>query len=188
LQVGFIPRMLAFGAWPVSPFVDKSLLTAVAGMPYEHLAHRRMEREIVCRKFPRLAVLPLDRNSYDTSPVLRLKCLFQKNGLEAADILTLLKGHAAGKWSWWFGAAAHRRSGKDRRFYYQTFDINGDAWRTFRRTAEPYRRRVENFLDAKTLHELWPDPSATVRVKNGITDTQALKVLLGFAVWTEQNL
>jgi len=188
LQVGFIPRMLAFGSWPVLPFVDKALLTAVAGMPYDHIAHRRMEKEIVCRKYPALAVLPLDRNNYNTSPVLGLKQALRERGLSLPQAWTLVSEYTRGRCREKVQSLRSKGGKTDRRFYYQTFDVNSPAWRAFRKEAEGSREAMEKLFNRGTLSELWPGASETVRVKNGITDTQALKVLLGFAVWSKINI
>lgn len=186
-QVGFIARMLSFGAWPVLPFVDKDLLDTVANLPLDHLNGRRIEREIVCQRFGRLAVLPLDRNSYDTSPVFGLRRLMQKNNLTPVEAFQALTAHAQAKLS----APVEEnfsRFGGERRFYYRTFDVNGAGWRHIRRKAENSRPLLENFFDPKMVGELLPKDSVTVRAKDGIIGTEAMKLMLGFSLWAEKNL
>lgn len=186
LQVGFIPRMMSFGAWPAMPLVDAGLLKEVLAMPFESLRGRRMERELVCRKFPYLAVLPLDRNGYDLSPLFGLKRLLSRNPLTVSQKWVCASEHLR--------ARLHRAGTRfakgswDRRFYYQTFNINGEGWKRLRLRAEVSRRKLETLFDPAVLAELWPAPSVAVRAENGIRDVQGLKVLVGLAMWAERYL
>ena len=68
-HVGGVVWRLTFGAWPVLPVVDSEVLEVMGGMPLSILMDRRLEIELVCNRFPRLAALPLDRVTYFTAPV-----------------------------------------------------------------------------------------------------------------------
>jgi hypothetical protein len=46
------------------------MLEAAAGILTAGLAERAAEIELLRQEFPNLAALPLDRNSYDTRPVI----------------------------------------------------------------------------------------------------------------------
>lgn len=72
--VGSIIWLLSFGSWPVLPFTDHKVLETTGGMPIEALVNRSAIKELLCRKFPNLARLPLvavDRSNelYDTTPL-----------------------------------------------------------------------------------------------------------------------
>ena len=186
-QVGFIPRALLFSTRPVLPFIDRDLLEAVSAMPYGAIAGRRLERELVCRRFPELASLPLDRNSTDTSPVYGLKRLLKNNTLSAPYALEAVREHACAKSRAWFGRVFPKHFLRDKRFYYRTFDLNGWGWRQVRTAAERSRELLEHLFDAGALRQLWPRDSENIHLKDGITDAQGLKVILGLSLWAEKD-
>jgi len=166
---------LSFGAWPVLPAVDRQVLETVGAMPAATLADRHAQQELLCRRFPRLARLPLDRNAYDTEPLCpRLRHLLVR-GLSRQ--LGLHRLH----WSW------ERRNG-ERRYYYRLYDINGPGWVAVRRRAEPYRERVGHLFNQEVLTEILPGPDQPLQVRDGIIDASGAKSLLGFLLWSKDHL
>jgi hypothetical protein len=83
---------------------------------------------------------------------------------------------------------AARAAGKDRRFYYNTFDLNRSGWKAVRRRAERSRRKLDGLMDLRALESLWPGPETEMVFSDGITDAQPMKTLVGFALWAEENL
>ena len=69
LFVGSRAWPIAFSSWPVLPILDRQLLETAAGIPAASLGDRRAEAELVASRFPALAALRLDRNSFDFSPL-----------------------------------------------------------------------------------------------------------------------
>jgi asparagine synthase (glutamine-hydrolysing) len=154
---------LSFGAWPVNPYVDRRLIEVCGGMPASTLGERRGQDAVLCRYFPRLAQLPLDRNSFDATPLHpRLPALI------ASSIRRRI---------------GHRLPHRERRRYYRLWTINGPGWRAVRREAEKYRPLAHEWFDPATLASLLPGPEADIEAKDGIIDTSGLKSVLGFMLW-----
>ncbi|HEX5830884.1 MAG TPA: hypothetical protein VFY16_07895, partial [Gemmatimonadaceae bacterium] len=158
---------VSFGDWPVSLALDRALLGVVTAMPIAALSERRMQTELMVRKFPRLAALPLDRNSEDDAPLIRTARAHLRAALRA-------RLAPAGRW------LGPRR---ERRYYYRTFDFDGDGWRRVREAAEPYRGRCDALVDRATLDALLPPPGQRLQVADGIIGSAGPKLLLGLVMW-----
>lgn len=175
-HVGSTLWMLSFGAWPVSPFVDSKVLQVAGGMPYTTLVARRMQKELLCRKFPKLARIPLDHNSYDTTP------------LEPTS-MQRLKQLVYGDRGIWGLAQARKMRHKlmkmrsERRYYYRIYDFNSSGWQTIRQNAESGRKLVSNLFDENFLKELLPAANIKIKFEDGIINAAGLKTLTAFLLW-----
>jgi len=176
-HVGPILWRLTFGAWPVSPIFDRKVLESAGGMPAATIADRRAQEKIVCKRFPNLAALPLDRNNFNTEPLQpRIRHLILKQfkfRLKQMNLMDFL-----GK----------NRKNIERRRYFRIYDINGPGWLAVRHQAENYRENVFPFFEENILKEILPSPSVKINLKNGIDDASGIKSLLGFFLWTRDHL
>ncbi len=162
---GSVAWRTSFGRWPVQPYADRDLLITAGGMPPATLGGRRAQTGILTRKFPELARLPLDRNSYDATAVVS-------------------RSHLGPRISRRLSRAAfeiNRSFGRETRSYYRVFDINNPGWRAVRHEAERHRRNAEEIFDPVTLAEIVAPPHVhvNVRVADGIVDTAGMKLRLG---------
>jgi asparagine synthase (glutamine-hydrolysing) len=171
-HAGGVPWKLSFGSWPILPILDRALLETIFALPSSALANRRAQDEILRRRFPHLARLPLDRNARHVLPLLP----------SPAQRLTNLIGRATEPISRRFPGA------RERRYYHRIYDVNGPGWRAIRRRAEPHRERVAPLLDMDVLAELVPQPDARLPVRNTITDSFAPKLLIGLMMWSAHHL
>lgn len=175
-HVGAIPWRLTFGAWPVLPTLDRRTFEMAGGMPAAAVSERRAQKDLLCKHFPELAELPLDRNSYDTTPLQpRLRWLLAQT---ARIQLKRLKRFSPVK----------QMGRVERRTNYRTFDINGPGWKAVRRLAEPYRTKVYDLFNNDVLDELLPPPDVNIQVKDPIIDVSGIKSLLGFMLWSRDHL
>ena len=188
VRVGFIPRMLTFGSWPCAPFTDRDLLETIANLPYETIRGRRLETEIVCSSFPHLAALPLDRNDFDTSPVLGLKRFLSRPQDYLAHAPAVLRSHLQAKLGAPLECLGARLAGRERRFYYRSFDLNNAGWRQVRRTAERCRASLDAFLEPSAVEACLPAADSAVSLKGGMTEANRVKILLGLSLWSSENL
>jgi asparagine synthase (glutamine-hydrolysing) len=164
----------AFGSWPVLPFLDREVFETAGACPLPLLAARQLEQRILLQRFPNLAELPLDRNSYweraldpRFRDVLRLELRERAVGL-----LTRLSG---GLW--------HR---KERRQYHRSYDFNGPAWRSIRNSIEPDRELAYALFDRATFDRLLPPPEAEWSGENSIEPAAGMKSLLGIIGWLRE--
>jgi asparagine synthase (glutamine-hydrolysing) len=157
-----------FGSWPISPSFDREVLAVAGNVPLAVLAGRWLEREVLIREFPHLAQLPLDRNSYDTLPLRpRLRHLARR---AAAEHLTAIRSRLG-------------IQGRERRYYYRGFDINGPNWRAVRQAMEPFRELAYSLFDRRAFDELLPGPDQTWNAGDVIAGASGMKMLLGMLAW-----
>lgn len=179
-HVGSGAWVLSFGAWPVLPFVDSQVLQILAGMPLSTIEGRRLEKELLCKKFPQLAKLPLDRNFYDTTPLdptilQRAKQkLYGNNGIWSYDKARSIRNKLINR-------------GGEKRYYFRVYDFNNPGWLLIRKKVESSRELAAPLVDKNALDELFPEPDVNVTFKEGIKDSASLKTMAGFLLWLEQN-
>ena len=159
-------------SWPVLPVLDRELLRTAFALPRESIAKRRLQVELLRRRFPNLARLPVDRNSFSTHSLIPDRSM----PVLAVDTISRY-------WRRFRSLAGH-----ERRFYYRVFDPDNHGWRAVRRCAEPYRKNLSSLFVRSELDRVLPRPESRVRVPGDrIVDTSKLKLLLGLALWTRDN-
>ena len=171
-HVGSAAWAYSFGAWPVLPALERRLLETAAAMPAATIAQRRAEIELICRRFPKLASLPLDRNSCNSEP-LRPRLRYQLGRYIYNHLKPL-------------GRAKTRPA--ERRYYYRIYDFNNPGWRAVRSQAEPYRERLYDLFNKEVLDDLLPGPDERMNFQDNIVDASGLKSLLGLMLWTKDHL
>jgi asparagine synthase (glutamine-hydrolysing) len=175
-HIGSDAWRFSFGAWPILPANDRRLLELGASLPPAAAADRRAQYELLRTRFPKLARLPLDRNSPDVTPLsLSLTWLLTE---KVRSPLRRLRNKVKRQFGWM----------PEQRRYYRVFDINNEGWRAVRRLAEPYRDLGYQFFEREALDNLWPRPEANFSVTDGITDVAAIKTILGFLIWADDHL
>ena len=176
-HVGPILWRLSFGAWPVLPLCDRKVLESAGAMPASTIADRRAQNELLCKRFPELAALPLDRNTNNIRPL----------SVRFRDQLAWQFNRPLNSLCRRIGVFSHK--GRiERRRYYRLYDFNGPGWIAVRRQAEPYREKVFHLFHRDVLEELLPGPDVPLRFKNEINDASGLKSLLGFLLWSKDHL
>lgn len=164
--IGDILSSLAFGAWPRSPHIDRGVIGISGSIPPAVLGWKSLEKYVLQRFHLGLACLPLDRNSYDYRPLVP----------RASDWVE----HAVGRRM----RDVRRRLGRlsEDRYYFRTFDINGEHWRSIRRLVEPWRERAYTVFERDVFDELVPPPDVDMPALVGIPDVSGRKALLAFLV------
>ena len=157
--------------WPVVPYVDTQMLNLIGGMPYPHIQDRRMQYHMIKQRFPKLARVPLDRNSFNMKP------LMSPYG-RVVNHLLYKPRELFYRWT---------RGLRERRFYYRAMDFNSSGWNAVRLAAEPYRHKAAKILDEAALAGILPAPGRQVEVPDGIMDTSKMKLMVGFLLWSAQN-
>ncbi|MGQ0713949.1 MAG: asparagine synthase-related protein [Gemmatimonadaceae bacterium] len=170
-HAGGVPWKLSFGSWPVLPILDRALLETILTLPASTLANRRAQDEILRRRFPDLARLPLDRNTHSTLPLI--------------PSFTQRIRHAIGERAEPLRRRVPRQV--ERRYYHRVYDINGRGWRGIRHLAEPHRERLAGALDMDVLHELVPPPDAYIPVQSTISEHFDTKLLIGLMLWSAHH-
>lgn len=157
----------SFGAWPIVPATDLGIVALGSGLPLETVDGRRLQVEHLRSHFPQLAALPLDRNSYNTDPLLP----------SLAYRIRRRVRHELRRF------VPARTRGVERRRYYRQFDVNGPGWRAIRRAVEPHRHLGREYFHGDVLDEVLPPADAEVRFADAITGPAGMKTILGFLLW-----
>ncbi len=145
-------------AWPVMPYCDREVVAAALSMPLPYIAGRRMQIDTLKRDFLPLARLPLDRNSWDDSPLVPTLGYRLKRKL----------------------ARVRQRlhpSPVERRAYYRVFDINNAGWRSIREAVEPLRTAARDIFVPGALDRLLPPSNVQITAPDGIRDVANQKTL-----------
>jgi asparagine synthase (glutamine-hydrolysing) len=170
--IGGTAWQLSFTAWPVLPATNRRVLETAARIPAGALAERAAEIQLLRQEFPNLAALPLDRNSYDTTPLIpRPRALIVQALRRRLSPSRFIAGPK-----------------RERRYYYRLFDINGPGWIAVRERADGYRSRVADLLHLDVLDEVLPGPGARPAFEDPIIQSSGLKLLLAFLIWSKDHL
>jgi hypothetical protein len=171
-RIGSIPWRLSFEAWPSLPILDRELADTVARMPLLAGFERHLVKALLCREFPALAALPLDQNSYNSTPLQpRLRYLLAQWLRSRMGLIR--------------GPGARRR--REQRYYYRVSDFDGPAWLAVRAAAEGLHGKATGVLQPEVLARMTsssgiqPGPAAKLK---GTTGT---KMLLVFLLWASEH-
>lgn len=165
---------LTFGAWPILPILDKNLLETAVSLPPATMNNRRAQKKLVCTRFPHLAQLPLDRNSWNMEPL--------QPSVTRQRLTPLFKLQQ--KWR-----RLQLEFGYDRRYYYRTLTINNPGWQAVRRAAEPYRSKVEHLFDMDVFNQILLAPNTHYNFQSdSVRESSGVKVLLGLLLWSKDHL
>jgi asparagine synthase (glutamine-hydrolysing) len=173
-HIGAVLHRLSFRSWPLLPLLDRRFLRVLFNLEPEIVLHRRLEFELLESRFPRLAAIPFDTNSFRFS-ALRAKKGDRRGtwGARAADWLM----YRARRWYW-----RHWRRAEPRR-YFRMYDLNAPCWQAVRTAAEPYRGLTHEWLDRAALDRLLPPPGVAVRDRDPFADGAPRRALLGLLLW-----
>ncbi len=149
---------MASHVWPLTPYGDREMLGLASALPLNYVRDRRMQLDTLNLEFPLLARQPLDRNSWDSSPVV-------------PTMASRVRSKARQ-----FSRRLHP-SGPDRRLYFRQYDINNPGWRSIRQAADLHRADATSILRPEALGRLLPSPEATISAPSGIRDTAGSKTL-----------
>ena len=141
-SAGAAAWQLSFGSWPMMVSLDRDLFTTITGLPLVTMADRKAEEALLCRQFPALARLPLDRNGYLTTPLL---------AGPVRRFVDRIPSYVRTRW-----LAPRMGPRYERRYYYRTFDLNNEGWAAVRRLAEPWRDGLKALFVPEVLDEILP--------------------------------
>jgi len=175
-RVGVMAWRHSFWSWPAFPALDKELIETINGMPMAALGERHIEEELLCRKFPKLAALPLDQNSFDSTPLrprlryLTAQFVLRRLGLRRDPPVRRMP-----------------RVG-ERRYFYRMSDFNGPRWNTIRAEAEPLRGVLDGVVSREVVDRLWPPAGQVVSPEFPMMGTSGAKLLIGLMFWAREHL
>lgn len=173
-HVGSVTWSLCFGSWPVIPCLDMQLLATIEAMSVEIIGNRNAQKDILCHLFPELAKIPLINNSAFTSiPIIPKTSNFPYN---------------SAKWLVTQWRKVENKLGYERRYFCRIYDINRPGWHAIREQVEPYRDRVNDLFNMAEFNRLILPPHRRMPCGWNPTESSGFKALLGFVLWSKNNL
>lgn len=171
-HIGTLVHRLSQCSWPLLPLIDRGVLDVVFNLPPRYLRDRQMQYAITGSRFPQLAMVAQDTNSFLFEPARRIG-LRKKSALVRWS--TSLRRRCR-QWYWksWRGIEPRR--------YHRFYDPDGPYWRCIRSIAESHRPRLGQWLSPTELDVLWPAPGVRVRAADPFTEAAALRLLLGLGL------
>lgn len=167
-HAGSVPFLKCFGSWPVMPMADRRLLQFVGGCPPCATGGRRLQIGLIQSKFETLAAIEVDRNSFDTHP-----------------LLPSLRYEMRTKVQRRVRSRLHLPAQKPRLpYYWRLFDYNNAGWRSIRaRTVELMSKRIDEVLLRSEVEKYIGDATKEVILPDPIVGTSGHKLLHGFILW-----
>jgi asparagine synthase (glutamine-hydrolysing) len=173
-HIGSIVHRLSFSSWPLLPILDRRLLQLLFNLDVDALLERRLETELLLSRFPPLARIPFDTNSF------RFSASKVKQGRNTASFVVRASDwlkYRGRRWYWQYWRRAEPRR------YYRMYDLNVPCWQAVRAAAEPYRSSVYEWLDRTTFDDLLPPPNVKIPCRDPFAEGAPRRALLGLLLW-----
>lgn len=161
-HVGINAWRASFSRWPVLLSLDEKVLRTCMSIPLSSAADRALQKQLIIRRWPGLARLPLDRNDFSSRP--------------------LLVDGKGDSWEWTMRIRRrlHQHLGIETRFYHQMSEMDKIQWKQIRSLAEPGRESLHEWFEPSKLAEVLPPPGIPMPpVRDKIADSIRIKNLLG---------
>lgn len=155
-------------AWPLMPYLDRQHVELMGNMPLE-FHNRSLQIATLKTEFPTMAKLPLDRNSWNDSPLIPTRRPLRKRKMEHERTSTI-------------------RAGVERRTYVRVFDFNNAGWRGIRELAERSRGEAGGWMRPEVLARWLPAPEVVVPFERPIRDSACRKTLALLMVLAGQEM
>jgi asparagine synthase (glutamine-hydrolysing) len=175
-HVGGALHRLSLGSWPLLPMLDRRLVELLLSLPPQLLALRGLQRLLLQARFPSLATIALDTNSFRFDPA---GARWWPKLAIAGRVGSALKRQASRcYWQHW------RR--QEPRRYVRYFDVDGPLWRPVREAAQLHRGMLSPWLDRAQLDRLLPAADVDLDLPSPFAEAAATRTLLGLIFWTAQ--
>ncbi len=165
--IGGLPKIIAMRSWAVLPYVSHPVIQLAAATPLSLLADRKVEIELILRKFPELAMLPLARG-------IDLK--HYRIGPCKVHVWTPYVERVKDSVSWHLH---HKFKFPERRVFMRTFDFNGPGWKILRDKTRDCAQETDLWLNKEIVLKLIPPSSKEAQFKLVISEPTGLKALIG---------
>ncbi|MCA9261561.1 MAG: hypothetical protein KDA61_20230 [Planctomycetales bacterium] len=163
-------------SWPLTPTLDRRFVQTLFNLDPHPFLYRSLELELLTQKFPKLAQIPFDTNSFQFVPSY-VKQSRRRFSRQQSAVHWVEKNVRRFYWKQW------RR--QEPRRYHRLFDMNSTAWRAVRRRAELGREMLHQFFSPSHLKTLAPGPDTTLPMRDPFANAAPLRTLLGAMLWFE---
>jgi len=177
-HAGSIIWRLSLGAWPVLPYLDRSLINFLASLPIQFLHDRVIQKEIILNEFREIADIPLDRNSWEPGYLVKPRSRYFYEGIKSICHV-----------SWRTGKLFDHleRSGKTK-YYHRVYDINGRGWQDILHDVESSIEKGSKLFNTAAVKRFLPRYGEHHRCNDELVDTWKYKSLIGLLLWESKIL
>jgi hypothetical protein len=159
---------LSHGVWPVAPLACSALLRVAGGMPASAIVERRLQKDLLIARFPKLARIPVDIAHSHPERLIPSMSYRIRSKL----------GHAIGR-RW------RRLRGRDNRYYYRIYNLNHEGWRQLRARCHEACAILPESIDRDQLRTIVPAPALHVQEERPHA-LSGIKSLLAFVLWYQR--
>jgi asparagine synthase (glutamine-hydrolysing) len=166
---------LSFASWPLLFIADRAWLETLIDVPPPMIMNKRLEKELLRRKFPQLVNVPIDVNSWHhgwVSPTRRQRARARLNKIVPIERV-------------WNDLYWRKLRGIERRRYWRYYDFDLPKWRAVRQAAEPLRDRLSTWFHPQEVNRLLPPADAKLPKNDAFGDAASRRNLLGLAMWSD---
>ena len=176
LNVGRLVLQIARYAWPLIPYCEPTVVERAATLPESVVRARSLQQKLVAHRFPKLAVLPLDRGQLDVWPI---QYSSTAAGL-AWRVGERVRRNYRRAMSRWFGV--------EPRVNHRLWDFNQNpGWGAIRMEARRQVEAVEDLMDVEYLLKLVPPADQPARIGDALGGS-GLKTIAGVVLWARAFL
>ena len=164
---------IAIKSWPATPYASRKLLDLCARLPLERIRGRAAQFDLLRRRFPELARLPLDRNSHDVRPVVQ-------NDL--GRLWWTIRSRVANRMRTWRNTTEN-----EQRYYHRIYNFNANpGWLAIRREALSVAPGLSHLFDLQTVRDLLPTSPIDLKGPSDIAGTSGHKTLCCLLLWASK--
>jgi len=159
---------LSHGVWPVAPLASSALLRVAGGMPASAILYRRLQKDLLIARFPKLARIPVD---------IAHSC--------PERLIPSLSYSVRSRVSHMIGRRWRRLRGQDNRYYYRIYNLNHEGWRQLRARCHEACEVLPEGVDRDQLRAIVPAPTLHVQEERPHA-LSGIKSLLAFVLWYQR--
>jgi hypothetical protein len=153
--------------------MDRRLLEVVSSMPLSYFKDRTIQVEILKRRFPALATLPLDRNSKQAGYLITPWSQRLRQAIPQAHEI-----------SWRLGSKLEGLfSRKESRHYYRSYGLDAPGWQAIQAEASTFEGSGIPFLKPKFFRDSLLRAAEPGRLGDAITTATGVKTVIGLAFY-----
>jgi asparagine synthase (glutamine-hydrolysing) len=175
LLIGRLPKVIALRSWPILPYVHPAVIQIAFATPLNIFSDRKVQIELMLRKFPQLARLPFTGNVahrwYRIMPSKRHPWIPMIDRVKSS-----LSWH-------WQNTITH----SERRYFVRVFDFNGMGWQALRDRARGLADEADTWLKKDLVLELIPPSSKRMQFDLPISEPQGRRTLIGAVICCSQD-
>jgi asparagine synthase (glutamine-hydrolysing) len=173
--IGRLAKIVGVRSWPVLPYVTPAVLTLALATPLSLLTDRKVQAQVLLRRLPAVARLPLADNVAN-----RWYRLGQNQKRSSVRPWTLVMDAISSR------PIRDRLGLPERRAAVRFFDFNGPGWNSLRDQARTEALSADAWLNRDLVLQLIPPSTTPVKLTQRILEPTGRRTLIGAVLGCSQ--